>query len=76
MTQPLSRVSTLSIATNLLRCGIKSIGTVGNAGAGNVSVGDTQHLLGGGPTDDDGEVWGLLRDGPERPGDGKGDGSG
>ncbi|GJS05283.1 hypothetical protein Tco_0321791 [Tanacetum coccineum] len=72
-TTSLSRVSILSKAVNLLRGGNNSTGTKCREGAGEAGAGDSLHLLGGDPADDDGEDQGLLRDGLERAGNGGGE---
>ncbi|GJX93219.1 hypothetical protein Tco_0347805 [Tanacetum coccineum] len=46
---------------------------LGIGGAAGAAGWDSLHLLEGDPTDDDGEDRGLLRDGPERAGDGSGE---
>nr|GEY00109.1 hypothetical protein [Tanacetum cinerariifolium] len=69
----LSRVSILSEVVNLLRGGNISTGIECRASAGEAGVGDSQHLLGGDPTDDYGKDQGLLRDGLEREGGGGGE---
>nr|GEU40543.1 hypothetical protein [Tanacetum cinerariifolium] len=68
----LSRISILSEVVNLLRGGNISTGIECRASAGKAGVGDSQHLLGGDPTDDYGQDRGLLRDGLEREGGGGG----
>nr|GEX74185.1 zinc finger, CCHC-type, retrotransposon Gag domain protein [Tanacetum cinerariifolium] len=69
----LSMVSILSEVVNLLRGGNISTGIKYRASAGEAGVGDSQHLLGGDPTDDYGKDRGLLRDGLEREGGGGGE---
>nr|GEU55040.1 hypothetical protein [Tanacetum cinerariifolium] len=69
----LSRVSILTEVVNLLRGGNISTCIECRASSGEAGMGDSQHLLGGDPTDDYGKDRGLLRDGLEQEGDGGGE---